>query len=66
MTQSKITFKLTEELAHKLKGKGQYKDKCYNCGKTFQIGDYIVSKIASCHHGRKWYCINCAKELKIL
>jgi predicted SprT family Zn-dependent metalloprotease len=53
----------------RLKAKGQYKEKCHNCGKTFKPGNIILSKMTrsySHHSGRKWYCKKCAKKLKLL
>jgi len=63
---TKIIFKLTETLARKLKAKGKYHGACYNCGKPFQIGDLVVSKYSGNNQRRKWYCVNCARKLKIL
>jgi hypothetical protein len=61
-------FKLTERLVHHLKIMGKYQPKCFNCGKEFKVGDYVLSKVAisGCRNStRKWYCLDCAKKLNI-
>jgi hypothetical protein len=68
MANTRVLFKLTKNLMNSLKNKGKFHGKCYNCGRRFKVGDYVLSK-ATATKGRncrrKWYCLDCVKKLKI-
>jgi len=60
-------FRLTKSLIQGLKRKGQFKGKCFNCGRKLGIDDFVLSKasITRGHYSRKWYCLGCASKLNI-